>query len=43
MDNVKLNYTGKKPQNGKIAIGISGKIFLTFHDGKYCIKKEYES
>ena len=43
MDNVKLNQTGKKPQKGKIAIGTSGKIYLTFHDGKYCIKIEYES
>ncbi len=40
---LKLNYTGKKPQNGKIIIGISGKIGLVFHDGKYCIEKKYEN
>ncbi len=41
--NLKLNYTGKSPKDGKIIIGVSGKTYVALHDGKYCIEKDYES
>ncbi len=43
VSNLKLNFTGQKPQNGKLAIDTNGDIALAFHDGKYCIEKDFES
>ncbi len=37
----KLEFKGKKPQNGKVIIGESGDISLAIHDGKYCAYKNY--
>jgi len=39
----KLEYKGTLPQNGTVIINKKGAIALAFHDGKYCIEKDYES
>lgn len=41
-NNYKLEYKGKKPQNGEIKINEKGEITLALHNGKYCAKKDYQ-
>ena len=41
--NLKLDYTGKRLQDGKVVIDADGNIALALYDGKYCIEKDYES
>jgi prepilin-type N-terminal cleavage/methylation domain-containing protein len=41
--NIDVNYTGKKPDNGKLIIREDGKTALAFHDGKYCVTKSFGS
>lgn len=40
IDNVNLNYNGKKPVLGYIAIEVDGKKHMAITDGVYCAKKE---
>ncbi len=43
VDHLKLDYTGKRPKDGKIIIRTNGETYLAFYDGKYCIEKGYET
>ena len=42
-DGKDLNYKGKTPVGGKVAIRKDGKIAIAIHDGKWCAEKDYES
>ena len=37
----KLNYKGKKPQDGEVKVSKNGKVALAIHNGKYCVEKIY--
>ena len=41
--NLKLDYTGKRLQDGKVVIDADGNIALALYDGKYCIEKDFTS
>ena len=41
--NIKINITGKKPENGELIIRANGDTALAFHNGKYCAIKLWGS
>lgn len=41
INGVKLEHTGKNPQNGTIIINANGDVALAIHDGKYCAEKTF--